>query len=663
MKSLSKPIRFLYSTLFFFTPFIFTFFNSELFEVPKMYYVYLITLIIVFLHLINWINGHVSFLNKNFINRFLLFFLISQVVCTITSIDAHTSFFGYYSRLNGGLLSIICYVLLYLFLIPYLDEKQKSNIINISLVSGFIVSIYGILEHFGIDKNLWAQDVQTRVFSTLGQPNWLAAYLALLLPLSLYKYFISISQKNYLLNTKYVILNICFYLCLLFTKSKSGILAVVISLAIFFIIKIIIDFKQKSLFLNLKPYLIFLIFLVLSLTISNPIKDLIIPQKSEIKNSTIETNSLHITPSGDIRKIVWQGSIKLFKRFPIFGTGVETFAYSYYWTRPIEHNLTSEWDFLYNKTHNEYLNYLATTGLVGFVPYIVLILAVLILFIKSLVRNSNFEITNLSIALLSSYISILITNSAGFSVVIVSLYFFLIPALLIDFKPSLPTTPHPRLKYLIPILFILFIILAKNIVYSYIADIYLARFESSNRHQEYQQAYQDISKAISLRPNEPNYLISFATATAKMAVLTKNQTYVDQAINSSTRATKNSPANINYLKQQAQVYYYLATIDTKYFINTVESMLQANKLAPTDAKILYSLGQFLESAELIDDAVYYYQKAIDLKSNYDHAYFALGKIYYDQKKYDLAKKNLELNLKYAPANTEAQEILKEIIIK
>ena len=311
-----------------------------------------------------------------------------------------------------------------------------------------------------------------------------------------------------------------------------------------------------------------------------------------------------------------------------------------------------------DKAHNEYLNYLATTGLVGFIPYILLILAVLFLLLKNSTRNSTLDFRNL--AILSSYISILITNGFGFSVVIVSVFFFLIPTLTIDTSSDDSISNHKKLKKIIPVLIILFLILIKNLFYSYLADIYFAKYESNNSRQEYQLAYQNILTTVSFRPNEPNYLISLSIAAAKMAILTKDQTYIDQSIKSSAKAIEISPANINYLKQQAQAYYYLATIDSKYLINTIESMLQANKLAPTDAKILYSTGQFLESAQLLDDAIYYYQQAVELKPNYDHAYFALGKIYYDQKKYDLAKKNLELNLKYAPTNTEAQEMLKKI---
>jgi putative inorganic carbon (hco3(-)) transporter len=60
-----------------------------------------------------------------------------------------------------------------------------------------------------------------------------------------------------------------------------------------------------------------------------------------------------------------KGAWELTKKYPLFGSGVETFAYSYYNVRPVEHNLVTEWDFLYNKAHNEFLNYAATTGFVG----------------------------------------------------------------------------------------------------------------------------------------------------------------------------------------------------------------------------------------------------------------------------------------------------------
>lgn len=672
MRLLNRILKTLIVSLFLITPLLFSFSNSELFEIPKIHFIYLITNLIITFHLINWSLGRTQLFHRHFLNWPILLFLISQIICAFNSIDIYTSIHGYYSRLNGGLISIMTFSSLF-FIVPlYLDEKFKKTIINFFLFSGLLVSLYGILEHFGIDKNLWVQDVQSRVFSTLGQPNWLAAYLCILLPFSINKYLKSKSYGRIMIRPYiYLFLTLTFYTTLLFTKSKSGILAAVISIGLFFLIKIISNLRNRTNPLNLQSSILIFIFIILSITISNPIKDKIFFTRLNTPaldgSNTNQQTNINITSSEDIRKIVWRGSLDLFKKFPILGTGVETFAYSYYWTRPIEHNLTSEWDFLYNKAHNEYLNYLATTGLVGTIPYLILIFTVLFYLIKQIFNSKNsLEIKNLpvrqegwSLVILCSYVSILITNAAGFSVAIISLFFFLLP--IFSFTKNTPPKHHLKSKKIfIPIILLFSFRLIQNVTTSYLADIYFAKSQTADNHQDYQTAYQFIFQSHQLRQEDPNYLINLGLLSAKMAILTKDSQYTDQATKSAELATTASPANINFWKQKAQIYYYLASLDQNYFIETINAMISAANLAPTDAKIYFNLGQFLETASLTDDAVVYYQKAIDLKSNYDHAYFALGKIYFDQKKYDLAQKNLELTLQYAPTNSEAQKILDKI---
>ena len=70
---------------------------------------------------------------------------------------------------------LVIFSLLFFVLANYLDSKFIKKITIFSLTSGAIIAIYGILQHFGIDKKFWPNDdVMSRVFSTLGQPNWLA---------------------------------------------------------------------------------------------------------------------------------------------------------------------------------------------------------------------------------------------------------------------------------------------------------------------------------------------------------------------------------------------------------------------------------------------------------------------------------------------------------
>src|SRR5690242_10893233 len=146
-------------------------------------------------------------------------------------------------------------------------------------------------------------------------------------------------------------------------------------------------------------------------------------------------NSLEVggTDSGDIRKIVWQGALAVWEQNPVFGSGVETFAYSYYQVRPIAHNMVSEWDFLYNKAHNEFLNYLATTGLFGLGTYLILQTAIGILLLKPLFQKKNIpelsEHIYLGLGFVSGVAALHVSNFFGFSTVMVSVLLFLFPAI------------------------------------------------------------------------------------------------------------------------------------------------------------------------------------------------------------------------------------------
>ena len=626
---MTSIVQFLISLLFFFTPLLFTSITSELFEVPKMYFVYISTLLIVFFHLLNWLKGKISLFSKNNLTIPLLIFFSTQLISTIFSVDPHTSIFGYYSRLNGGLLSLTFYCLLFIVLPLYLTSKFRDKIINLTLISAFLVSSFGILEHFGIDKHLWVQDVQSRVFSTLGQPNWLAAYLCILLPFAVDKFL-----KSKLLSLKsfsYLFLVSNFYLCLLFTKSKSGLIAAIISLGLYFLIKL---FQKTNLLLLTIPLLIFL---STSLSISNPIKDYFFqPKTSEPIN---QNNTINITPSEDIRKIVWQGSLNLWKAFPLFGTGPETFAFSYYWTRPASHNLTSEWDFLYNKAHNEYLNYLATTGTFGFLSYLFLIFSIIYFLLKSP-------------ALLAAFISILITNFAGFSVVITSLFFFLLSVLALKSNPEPTSKPKSKLYYylIIPI----FLFLFSKIFSLFLADIAYNQSQIAYNRALYESSQNFIDTALSLRPKEAIYHSQAALVAAKLKDASGATTHSNLALSL-------SPASTNLWKERAQVFSELSLINPEYFSLAIEALKNTVRLAPTDAKSFYLLGKFYQAASQTDLAINNYQEALTLKPNYDHASFALGEIYFNQKNYPEAQKYFEITLKYAPTNPEAKEYLEKII--
>lgn len=633
----SKTLEYSFYLLLFFTPLILWPHTSEIFELNKMFFVYLLTIIITASQLTLWAIDKKITLKRTPLDLAILLFLASQILSTIFSIHPYTSLVGYYSRWHGSLLSTTSYIILYYILINnFSNSDNKSKILNLTysiLGSSIIVSIYAVLEKLGIDKNLWVQDVQNRVFSSLGQPNWLAAYLLAIIPLPVYLF----SKKNYL----HIITFSLLFISIIFTKSQSGLAALVIVLII------------TSFHLSLKhKKIIYLILFLLTGSISlylykphaitNPITSLNKINPFYSTTETIAREDLEQRGNGGsdsmaIRRVVWDGAVRLGLKHPLLGTGVETFAYSYYQTRPNAHNLLSEWDFLYNKAHNEYLNIFATTGFTGIGTYLLLIFWFIFWYLKRI--NNKSKISN---ALFLGFLSILITNFFGFSVVIIGLYFFIFPAIIISQKEprqiTIPIKIHPSI-FLIPIIIITSHLLLNTYNY-WQTDIIYNAGKNNLSAGNLKESLDLLEKAHLRMPQEALYTTSLAQAQSQAVAAINSQLENSEAsLSAETISAANilkqdllkkaegniklslsqNPHHTTIYKTAATSEIYLSLVDPKYTQEALNILLKLNELAPTDAKVIYNIGLLYETLAKKDEAQVAYIKAIEIKSNYDIA--------------------------------------------
>jgi len=693
-----KIIESSFYLLFFLTPLFLTTVNYELFEFNKMLLTYGLTTVILSAWVVKMILQKKIIFQKTPLFWPLLLFLGSQIAATIYSINPHTSVLGYYTRLNGGLLSIITYLILYFAFASNTNQTHPQFIrrcLTALTASAFLVCGYGILEHWGIDDQYWIQDVKSRVFSTLGQPNWLAAWIdgLIFLPIA---GFLNPKAKNS--KKSFVICHLSFvilYTCLLFTGSRSGFLALIIIYPFFWLTAFISLKDKKQL---QKSFLITTISLfLLTILFTPPIKSLSsfnLSQFTQFDSPNINQEKpiiyQGISASEDIRKVVWKGAIDLGKKYPVLGTGVETFAYSYYWTRPQEHNLLSEWDFLYNKAHNEYLNYFATTGILGLGSYLFLIVFFILWNIKTLksrlpsIRYTLYSIL-IHIALFSGWLTILITNFFGFSVVTVNLLFFLIPAIIYavtnhkqsnkvralrampqHFKPTggLSTLQKTGISFMF-----LFMLYTLYLIFSYwLADYHFNKAEKLQKQGQYTLAHQEYQQAMQKNPQEPLYKNNAATNLAYLSLLSAQQKeaslaaqFAFQAEELAQNAILENPYHLNFYRQYAQTLYILSQIDSQYLEKIKTALYAAQELAPTDPKITYNLGVIEYKLDNKEQAINWLEKTIDMKPNYEIARLWLAKFYQAKEQNQKAQEQLEYLLKYInPDNEEAKETLEEI---
>ncbi|MFZ5845188.1 MAG: tetratricopeptide repeat protein, partial [Patescibacteria group bacterium] len=526
--------------------------------------------------------------------------------------------------------------------------------------------------------HLWVQDVQNRVFSTLGQPNWLAAYLIALTPITLafsvqYLAFRKNAKSVFLKAISYLLATL-FFLVLLFTRSRSGLLGFVVADVIFWGLVFARSHlaKQGETFKNAwhLPFGIFhlafgIVLFLNGTNIAQLDKYFALPLWHErllktkttapvVPNYQAPLLEAGGTESGTIRKYVWQGAINAWKsttKTMALGTGTETFAFAFYRFKPPEHNLTSEWDFLYNKAHNEYLNYLATTGIFGLGSYLLFIGAFIIWFVKSNQQNktqSFYPLSAIHYALFAGWISVLITNFFGFSVVMMQLFFFLFPAMVFLLSPQFMIHDSkfkltiPSWTVWLPIIGGLYILV--KIGSFWYADTLFARGYRLAKLEQYSAAQERLARAVKLNPREPLYRDEIATTLAaltEVALESKNATaaaaLARQSLIESDLALTASPNNVNFWKSRTKIYYTFSSFDPEFLPAAITALKKALSLSPTDPKILYNLAVLYGRQDDNQQAIETLKTAISLKPNYRDAYFALYIFYNEVKQPQLAR--------------------------
>lgn len=804
----NKIIEYSFYLLFFLVPLALTGDTSELFEFNKLWVTFILTIVIGSAWITKMIVKKEFKIQRTPLDIPIALFLVSQILSTIFSMDPHVSLWGYYSRFNGGLFSILSYVFLYYaFVSNYKDLNKEEEEKELSLtriliyIGGFaiflggviiasqlnslasssfipfqmlillvtaiaslavfmkvspsgllkksfyalltsavIVVLWGLPSRFGydptcllfrgtLDVSCWTADFQPkiRVFSTMGQPDWLAVYLVALIPLSMGILLNFVTGKKLLTKgrnlTNY---NLFFsiglfvfiavsYLMLSYTLSRSAILAMWMCFAIFFgyffWIFVKPKFNKTKINLDFKFALALVIIIAAitfvrgspfpflnNFTLSAVTSYFTTQIKPSDKNSAPAKVAVTPTPapksagelggtdSGVIRKYVWEGAINIWKHYPVLGSGLETYAFSYYQYRPQGHNLTSEWNFLYNKAHNEYLNYLATTGTLGIATYLFMIGSFLFISFKFLFKNiKNPSKTDLLIAsLVIGYGGILISNFFGFSVVMVNILFYLIPAFvlieagLINFdkhfgfslsnnKKGIYVLSNPQ-KGLISASLLIGLYLIFVLSRFWIADRYYYLGFNYDRTGDYQKAYQYLQQAVNIRPSEPVFRdeLSLNNAILASSLLYQNQTkadeknlklakqLVDNAITLSNKLIADDPNNIVTWKTRVRVLYTLSQVDQSYLPLTLEAIKQAQTLAPTDADVSYNLGVLYGQTGNLKKGVEVLENTIKLKPNYSNAYYALG-IFYHQLSLD--DKGKIVNPEYAKKAIDKMEYI------
>lgn len=301
---------------------------------------------------------------------------------------------------HEGVFTLLSYVIL--FLTGFTVRKnQLFHITKIGMYVGIVISLIGLFQYFGLDA-FKTNDVRSswlRIYSTIGNANWLAGLLLLLLPMSLYHYLFSQRWVH-------LIAAVLISACLFATGSRGAYMALFFSTLCFgllFSTKLRVHMR-KAIFLLL-PLIIGV--LIASLNNNYPIKRAL-GASENIAGAVIKNEA----SAGEYRWYIYQESIQLLSHNFLFGSGPDTFGEVFnqkkLFTKQKSDGLDKSGHVRVLKAHNEYIQLGITIGVIGMLAFMAITLGPLLLFVNS----EDILILLISLGMLAYLIQLFFTNSS-----------------------------------------------------------------------------------------------------------------------------------------------------------------------------------------------------------------------------------------------------------
>lgn len=359
----------------------------------------LFMVIILFYYLIKYSQKTV-FVNYTSSHIFLTFFSIASFLSLISVYIENKHYFP--SSLSVALYIVLIVTFSYLVTTRFgRDFKFIEYGLFVFMITGTIIAFDGLLNKFlGFDLFFGKYgDPSQRIAlrTTIGNPNFVSDYLAQLLPISIY-FTLRKNTNNYVRIYSLTNVFMMFWVILL-AQTRSIYLATFLGLG-FFLICFALSRKKESLksYIKSKEFKLWFVlvlsvlaFLFVMFNFETPFN-----RGGEVLASD-RFAAMASVSSWDERTLSWLSAVEQFKdenhrNHLIFGSGINTYpVYAVHYLAEVQAKNPERFLYAWNnfkRAHNDYLQALGETGIIGFLSIILMLLSLVIIFFRTL-RNEK----------------------------------------------------------------------------------------------------------------------------------------------------------------------------------------------------------------------------------------------------------------------------------
>jgi O-antigen ligase len=575
-----------------------------------------------------------------------LLLALSYYLSSLLSLHPSSGLWGSYIR-QQGFYSLASYLLFFLLLLFQLENWQQIRRIIIAILSSsLVVALYGLAQQLNYDPIGWTESAKYmgRIFSSLGQPNYLGQYLIMILPLSIFAVFFL--ANKWWLRALLILIVILEFGALYFSFSRAAWLGI-IAAGVVWLLFYCYYRQHRKIFFSLIVFGLLAVAVVIFLN-RQPSATNYYAQFGPL--SRLES-ALYLrgVSANQMRFLTWGAgiselrSVTAFRLFFGYGPDALTDVYVKYY-QP-EWGVYEKINTFPDRSHNFILDSLLQFGLIGAAALSLFYVYIIIFSIKKIklrllqMPAQNIWLTSASLAGLTAYFA---SNLFSFPMTVSRIYLSLLLALLI-YSASEQMEPREfrfsRLKEdsrifiaVISVLLLVFFFYQED-VSAYLADRYLMSAAKSELYNNPKTLMVNTSLMIGANPGRIYYIDQYVLYSAKLLSVIKPAGRPDLAQKIISQLEQISPEEMDYY--------------VKYDLG--QAYLQLG---------LYYEPQYFIQAEKI------YQELVELSPFMPANYLELGRVYLAQKKYDLAFEILSKGLAVMPSieqpelNSEHRQAIK-----
>ncbi|MBE0447914.1 MAG: O-antigen ligase family protein [Actinobacteria bacterium] len=598
------------------------------FDIAKIFSLRLLTLLTLAFWIGKMLTSRKPEVRWSRLDFVVIGFLVLVLISTITSIHFPTALHGKFKRYEG-LLTFINYGIIYFLALQTFTSFKRLSALGttITLVGG-LVSLYGIMQYAGLDPLGWATlpFEERRSFSTFGNPDLLAGFLVLLIPITVAEFFRTKGIKDGNLRLSYnVLLFLCYalaFMVLLFTFTRGAWIGAAVAFLAFIIIgaRAIIAHRIKTLLVFGGLIVIFVAVAIYSASATHGVMNLI----ERLKSATQITEG-----SAGSRIEIWKAGLKMIEERPLFGLGPDTFRLGSERYETFRYVKMGQGHTVADNAHNWIIQLAAGIGIPATLLLIILFAAVVVIAVRYAWKLQGDE-RIVHAGLISAIIGYFIHLLFGVSISGSTAVFWVIIGALAATTAAVRTArvvPNEAsaiyLKVAIALLVAVSIISSYYAMAMYIGDYYYARAIRLANDSDFEAAFTSYERAIGLYKNG-RYFDGYGLFLEQLGVAQNSPDMIEKAISIHEKSKMWEP-------DEADHYVFLASAQTKLATDTRDPVL--------------------------NDAVQELNEALEKRPNGLSARILLANILLFQEKYKEAIEKLEFVLAVHPENETGIQLL------